>query len=116
MSVFLVGDKHISALLNNFVNTFHENETQLGQILTDENVKVYNEAYEDDVGVMPFKLRDTEPLHPVEILKACECYEYQACESSGYRTSKANMIINVIRDQVIKRLAGYVDAKWRIED
>lgn len=53
-------------------------------------------------------------ISPVQALKACECFDYQACEVEGYDRSKAANLIRCIRGLAIAALPGYADAEWEI--
>jgi hypothetical protein len=60
---------------------------------------------------------DYNPKHltPVQILKLCDCYEYQACETGeAYYQSFAHAIIQAIRGKAWRRLPGYDEAEWTI--
>lgn len=49
---------------------------------------------------------------PVNVLKACDCYEYQSCEHDGWESSDACAFINRLRAAAWHSLAGYDDAAW----
>src|SRR5580704_16709688 len=51
----------------------------------------------------------------VMIIKACDCYDYQACETDDYRQSIAAHIVNTIRREAIRVMPGYDDAPWEID-
>jgi hypothetical protein len=52
---------------------------------------------------------------PIEILKACECFDYQACETDDYEQSIAWRIIDAIRHGAIRKLPGYENADgWEL--
>jgi len=48
----------------------------------------------------------------VQVLKATQCYEYQACEHPGWDRSKAHRAVEAIRSAAISALRGYSDAVW----
>ena len=52
------------------------------------------------------------PFNPVQVLKACQCYAYQACEHEGWKTSEAKAFIDELTQAYIGKLPGYEDAKW----
>lgn len=52
----------------------------------------------------------------VEILKLCDCYDYQASELADYETSLAARQITWIRAAVIRQLPGYDTAAWEWSD
>jgi hypothetical protein len=49
---------------------------------------------------------------PVQVLKSCDCYEYQSCEHNGWPKSEAHAFIEALRARAWHSLAGYDDAKW----
>lgn len=55
-------------------------------------------------------------LSPVAILKALQCYEYQACEAAGWIGSDAWKIVDRTRSHCIDRLAGYDEAAWELRE
>lgn len=55
------------------------------------------------------------PVNPVEVLKLCDCFDYQACEADGYEESIAAALVQRIRQDAICRLPGYDAAPWALE-
>jgi hypothetical protein len=55
-------------------------------------------------------------MDPVQVLKTCDCYEYQACESPEYADSEAAAFIQSLRKSAVGRLPGYEEAKWGAPD
>jgi len=51
-------------------------------------------------------------LKPVQLLKMCDCLEYQSCETDDYRETVAFRLLNAIRRAGIRALAGYEEAPW----
>lgn len=61
---------------------------------------------------------DFWPVHnidPVLVLKACDCYDYQACETPDYDETPAAALVRAIRRAAIAELPGYDAAPWEIE-
>src|SRR5262245_14347801 len=58
------------------------------------------------------ELLSREPFDPVQVLKSCACYEYQACEHDGWKDSEAHAFIEALRDHAIAALPGYDNAIW----
>ncbi len=54
-----------------------------------------------------------EPLDPVEVLKACHCYEDTCREAPGWESSIAHQLIQTILRAATQRLPGYSMAPWR---
>lgn len=51
-------------------------------------------------------------LTPLDILKMCDCLEYQSCESADYRETLAWRLLGMIRRAAWRALPGYDDAPW----
>lgn len=132
MSAVVVGHAHIDALLtfasDNRVSywngeervSIRGEENAIGCILLQENERSVRYRYDDAGDDLPGTIGETwkdyefrvysEPLTPVAILKGCNCYDYQACETDNYDQSEAYRIINAIRQAAIRKLPGYDDA------
>jgi len=48
----------------------------------------------------------------VQVIKACDCYEYQSCEHEGWKTSEAHAFISALRSAAWHALPGYEEAEW----
>lgn len=127
MSAFIVSHRHIDALLT-YANEqgayfwkhgdskIIKDLTKIGNILLAENYRAYNtrypthqEAFENDYY---FRFYGQSPkLTPVEIIKGCACFDYQACEATDYERSDAAWIINAIRQCAIRNLPGWNEAR-----
>ena len=51
-------------------------------------------------------------IEPVQVLKSCNAYRYQACEHDGWETSEACSFIDSLREKAISCMPGYEDASW----
>jgi hypothetical protein len=130
MSAYVLGDENFDAIIaackrcfgsNLFVlgKTFNldseEECSQIGQILKDQNYASVNARYKEKTEIDPYKYKASSELYsPVQILKICDCYDYQACETGDYRESLACDIVDTLRLKLITLLPGYDDAKWGI--
>jgi len=138
MSAYIVGHAHIDALLTfatskrygrGVVYTANEtlieincdNASEIGRILMTENERSVRHCYPNDAAgdlpgaigedsanyeFIPFDERPT----PVSVLKGCDCFDYQACETGDYGSSIACAIIEAIRKRAILCLPEYDDA------
>ena len=106
-----------------------EAAAKAGQLLWNENIRSVEGRYPDCVGKpenMPGPVdevfiyahsRDwTGNLEPVQVLKACNCYEYQSCEHEGWKTSEARAFIEALRSEAIRALPGYETAQWEVRE
>lgn len=122
MSVVIVSDEHISAMLRfGFGGSwadeeFREKLQTAANILRDENTDSYNERYPQQFAEFhPCVIDFTQPeLSPVQVLKLLQCYEGNSDQLGTYYLSRAADEIRRIRDKAIRRLAGYDVARWEI--
>jgi hypothetical protein len=133
MSAFIVNDRHIEALIH-FVQGHesavwltrslhaHVDERAIADILRAENVRSVRARYGAKAAEMfpdaPVVLRPPSQraprLSPVAAIKACDCYDYQACETPDYDKTTAAAIIRVIRSAAVAALPGYEEAAWEV--
>lgn len=93
----------------------HDTAEAVGQILLDENVRSVNYRYnEDERYVYDHAAPADRRWTPVEILRAIECYEYQACETPEWSDSEAHAIVAALRSALIRTLPGYEDGPGEI--
>ena len=132
MSAFVVGNQHITAMLsileasfpvspasyryNGQAYYYRANKQELGQKLIDQNYRSVNYRYDEDTPVPEFQLALGGHLWtPVEIIKACHCYNYQSCETSDWEDTEAYAISKMIERQAVRMLPGYNEAQaWPI--
>lgn len=132
MSTFIVSDNHINAMLSwanmNCMDlvclndktvldfSIPEDLQKMAEVLSETNYHSVNTYYNDhDVleGNITFVF-SYKMLSPVEIIKACQCYDYQCSDLSDYEDSDADRISKTIMNRAIAKLPGYADAKWEI--
>lgn len=51
-------------------------------------------------------------IDPVQVIKSCDCYEYQTCEHDGWESSEACAFITALRRSACSSLPGYDAAEW----
>jgi len=89
----------------------------VGQLLVAQNYASVNYRYDED---------ELEPVYtfeavlgvpnPVVVLKAINCYEYQARETPDYDNSEAAAFCQALRGAAIHHLPGYDQAPWEITE
>lgn len=131
MSAFVVNNHHINAMLQVARPMFHQSQLtytwedqrhiifghseKVGQKLVDENVRSTNYCYQEDRLPYQFHHDPFIPEYtPVEIIKACNCYSYQACETPDWEKTEAHAIMTALRERAIRQLPGYEEATWEI--
>jgi hypothetical protein len=86
----------------------------VGQMLLDQNTASVNQRYsDDDLAIYTY----TPPRAwrtPVEVLKALNCYRYQAGETSDWTATEAHHFCAALETAVINQLPGYDEAAWAI--
>ena len=131
MSAFIVNDYHISQLIRygshrdvsmcvngKFDRHITGNEQLLMGMLVTANYQSVNHRYNENTPPMPGKYEpDYERvLSPVQVIKACNCYDYQSCEIDNYETTDAAKCIDAIRSKAINALPGYEEAEWEMTE
>lgn len=138
MSAYLCDDRHVNALIsfaaqqeNGSGLTYYFNGESIrvqsdhecqkaAEVLKAENLRSLAARYEDTdtLKEQPITFERNffmswQPLKlAVQILKACDCYDYQACESDDYEQTEAHALVDGIRSRAIGSLPGYEEAEW----
>ncbi len=133
MSAFVVSDKTIAGMLqatrqdhygvyvywNNESKRIHNHDTSVAaQVLVDENYRSVNyrsglyghETVESHTYSDPY----VEPLELIQIIKLCNCYAYQSCETDDWKETEAYAICDALKETAIRALPGYENAEWEI--
>ena len=90
-------------------------EHELGRILWAENVKSVNCRYGEETPAPAYHHPAAVgwlEFDPAQVLKSCDCYEYQACEHEAWPDSEARAIIDALRRKFVRQLQGYDAAEW----
>jgi hypothetical protein len=146
MSAFVVGHDHIDGLLTFAIERkasyydheretriyfTRDNATEIGRILLQENERSVHHRYPGD-NDLPGTIGETSGDYTFRsfaeayrirhrdlclvILKACDCFDYQSCETDDYEQSQAHRIIDDIRGAAIRALPGYdTAAGWELQ-
>lgn len=72
----------------------------------------YSESQEVPVGEY-FPVA-TAFVSAIQIVKLCDCLNYQCCEVDDWEETDAAKIIRTIRNDAIGRIPGYDEAEWAI--
>lgn len=145
MSAFMVDEAHVDYLVTaaqelsrrNHCGLFRwyhagelvelEDETTAGRMLVQENLDSVLARYpdctpEDVPGPIPAPSPETYAwkrsrltVEPVQVLKAVECFRYQACEHPMWLLSSASAFCDALERSAIDALPGYGQAMWCIE-
>jgi hypothetical protein len=140
MSAFIVDDEHIHVLVWAGLNVRYgplrwrasdptmpgghhwreltgDTADPTGQMLLDTNIASVNHRYDENNGLAVYTWRT--PRHrswsPVELLKALNCYAYQASERDDWEQSEARAFVQELQGSLIGQLPGYDEADtWGI--
>lgn len=121
MSAFIVDDAHIDFLVTYAIGggpsrVSGENPQKLGQMLVDQNTRSVNWRYRDNAAAATYVFRPfTGPMTPVAVIKACDCYDHQACETEDYEKTQAARLVDAIRSKAIRSLTGYDLEPWEVQ-
>jgi hypothetical protein len=128
MSAFIVNDYHINALVTYGVRAkaqyyngdewvyFNEDTAwALASRLYRANVQSVNRRYGERTRSTGFKYKpvDISQLNAADIVKACDCLEYQSCERKEWERSQARKTLLAIRDSAIRILTRQSEA-WEL--
>jgi len=88
----------------------------LATILYRENVRSVQHRYPNDSFESPERLMigryRRQIADPVQLLKMCQCLDYQSCETTEWEQSTAYKILQSIISAAIGDLPGYREAAW----
>lgn len=130
MSAFVVSDNHINTLVT--FGKLHRCRVYIGNPTThldffDQPDLIARILYKANVDSVNYRYREHEPAasfkyktagvyaKPIEIIKACDCFDYQACEVPDYDNTAAAKLIDSVRRAAIRALPGYDGASWGIQ-
>lgn len=133
MSAFIVGDAHINAMLQDTGSQFqgvspayswegemhylNGHKQEVGQKLLDENYRSVNYRYGESEKAPDFQSTyPTRRYSSVEIVKLCDCYRYQTCETPDWKDTEAYAIMQMLHERAISNLPGYREADWAIRE
>ena len=93
-----------------------ETAGRVGCMLWAENRRSVDHRY-DENGIEPECYEYEDPrvkIEPVQVLKALDCFEYQACEHPEWEESEAKAFCDALRGTTINDLPGYDVAMWEV--
>jgi len=128
MSAFVVSDKHINTLLtwaNHCIRSIEwegknwyfddsDDLQKLAEIMLTENYRSVNYRYSEQETPHQIEFHFEPDATPMQIIKACNCYDYQCCETDNWKETFAYKINEWIKESAIQRLPEYEQAQWEI--
>jgi hypothetical protein len=105
----------VSVRINNERIDITGNEQRIIDILETANKESLRVRYGDDGVATGVKYKMTHKYQsPMQIIKLCNCFSYQANEVNEYDSTPAASIINAIVYNAITNLPGYGDLAWSV--
>ena len=101
-----------------------EGAARVGAMLWRENVASVSFRYERDSveelpgsGEAPYVYGEHSnsgwmEFHPAQVMKACDCLEYQSCEHPTWPKSEAHAFLTALRHRYSRLVRGYREAPW----
>jgi hypothetical protein len=120
MSAFIVEDDLIDLIVTcarNLRIAGTVDPDAIGRKLVAQNWLSVNHRYRENDEPAPYTFKAyTGPMESLAVIKACNCYDYQACETDDYEATEVADIVRRVRQSatydVIRTLPGYERAKW----
>lgn len=131
MSAYVVSKITIDALVTwasdqlTIDGSFNETPQELGQLLWHENHRSVNHRYREASPTPEYvfeavRTRDVgdklAAITAIEIIKLCHHLDYQSCEHPEWEASRANALLRRIASDTVRRMPGYREAPWGLED
>ena len=123
MSCFVVSDYHVGVLVSWAVlrkaPAFFDGlgPRTLAAVLAEANRAAYRERYgEQPEPAVPYQAPEARALSAVQVVKACDCLEYQCSDWSEWEGSTAQRALARIRQHAICALPGYDEAAWALDE
>lgn len=110
MSAFICSDKTTNALAQLAPAEFGDRQA-IADLLRAENTRSVNYRYRDQEPPEPIAFEssaEVPKLSAVAIIKLCDHFDYQACETDDYDRSLAAKIVDAIRRAAIDKAADEV--------
>ena len=131
MSAFIVPDYQINALVSYGVKReaqfytknvgwerFNTDTAQvMAALLYRANVCSVNRRYGERTRTTGFRYQpvDVSGLTAADIIKACDCLDYQSCETKTWERSRARRALQAIREEAITVLAS-TSGVWTLDE
>jgi hypothetical protein len=110
-------DGYLAELQRRRRQVTHENAETWGATLVAENRRSVDWRYDEDELEEPYTFTEyAGHFDPVKMLAAIACYEYQACEHPGWKTSEARDFCEALRQRTIHQLPGYGSFHGHVTD
>ena len=101
-----------------------ERAAEVANMLWRENIKSVSHRYNDrtsatlpgshgrEITARDFRGLRWMSFDPVQVIKACQCLDYQSCEHDDWEQSEACAFLQALKASECHRLRGYDAAEW----
>jgi hypothetical protein len=106
------GDLAMAAAAANML--WKENMISVAHRYSDPVEELPGDRYTED-GIMEADVafqQATFSFDSLQVLKACNCLEYQSCEHDEWEVSEAYAFLQALKDKAVRALPGYESAQW----
>lgn len=93
----------------------HETADRVGVMLLAQNRRSVDFRYDETEIEDLYTHGPSSPRTVVELIKAIDCYEYQACETPDWEQTEAYRFCEVLRRALTHDLEGWDEAPWGID-
>jgi hypothetical protein len=122
MSAYLCSEYHVNVIVNAIDSNPDDFKTLVAANLRSLSARYPGRGFLQD-WIDESKMLEYRPMRALQswtqIVKACDCFDYQACESDDYKESQACAFVARVRAQAIAcggKTSGaeYNAAKWSL--
>ena len=127
MSAFIVSNTHAMAVAASYVHNValgnhrqptHAEVVEVAKIIMKANIVSVNHRYNQKTRMTTFNGTSYNPsLSDTQILKLIDCIDYQSCDVSSWRKSKAKSILDQLTINLLSKLINsksYDTCSWTI--
>lgn len=115
MSAWLCSEYHINAIVNAVAGTEKD-----FKMLVKENLRSLGARYpgrdflaEWKADARVYKFCPTAPaVSLTQLVKACDCYDYQACETDDYKSTAAAAFVAIVREDALRNGGKSEGPEW----
>jgi hypothetical protein len=128
MSAFVCSKSHIAAIASFAVSKQVWTGTGSAKLadyksiykaLAEANVRSVCHRYADDSAdnysdLLRVPKHSPVQYSPIQIVKLCDCLDYQSCETEDWRESPECKLLENIKQAAVCSIPGYDEAKWAV--
>lgn len=103
MSAWLCSEDHLSCIVNAVDGTADHFKTLLAENLRSLAARYPGRDFLADwqADAKTYRFNPLARYSPTQVVKSCDSYDYQACETDDYRTTLAATFVQIVREHAI---------------